>query len=118
MSVTQTVEIPASRRLTIDVPREVPTGSVILTFTPAAKRKMTEAEEIEYINRNAEWLNREADDVLLYQDLDAFEKELERLTPPELAVMHGAVVPFSLADIVFDRDDERPNRASRKGLDL
>ena len=35
MSVTQTVEIPANRRLTIDVPREVPTGSVILTFTPA-----------------------------------------------------------------------------------
>jgi len=34
MSVTQTVDIPASRRLTIDVPREVPTGPVILTFTP------------------------------------------------------------------------------------
>jgi len=34
MSVTQTVEIPANRRLVIDVPREVPTGPVILTFTP------------------------------------------------------------------------------------
>jgi len=34
MSFTQTVEIPANRRLVIDVPREVPTGSVILTFTP------------------------------------------------------------------------------------
>jgi hypothetical protein len=34
MSITQTVEIPASHRLTIDVPREVPTGAVILTFTP------------------------------------------------------------------------------------
>jgi hypothetical protein len=34
MSVTQTVAIPASHRLTIDVPREVPEGSVILTFTP------------------------------------------------------------------------------------
>jgi hypothetical protein len=34
MTVTQTVEIPASHRLTIDVPREVPAGSVILTFTP------------------------------------------------------------------------------------
>jgi len=34
MSVTQTVEIPDSRRLTIDVPSEVPTGPVILTFTP------------------------------------------------------------------------------------
>jgi hypothetical protein len=34
MAVTQTVEIPASRRLTIDVPREIPVGQVILTFTP------------------------------------------------------------------------------------
>jgi len=35
MTITQTVEIPADRRLTIEVPREVPTGAVILTFTPA-----------------------------------------------------------------------------------
>jgi hypothetical protein len=34
MTVTQTVEIPDSHRLTIDVPREVPAGQVILTFTP------------------------------------------------------------------------------------
>jgi hypothetical protein len=36
MTVTQTVEIPDSHRLTIDVPREVPAGAVILTFTPRA----------------------------------------------------------------------------------
>ena len=36
MSVTQTVEVPASHRLTIDVPREIPAGQVILTFTPAS----------------------------------------------------------------------------------
>jgi len=35
MSVTKTVKIPASRRLTIDVPREITTRSVILTFAPA-----------------------------------------------------------------------------------
>ena len=35
MSITQTVEIPDNHKLTIDVPREVPAGSVILTFTPA-----------------------------------------------------------------------------------
>jgi hypothetical protein len=35
MSVTQTVEIPASHRLTIEVPHEVPAGRAILTFTPA-----------------------------------------------------------------------------------
>jgi hypothetical protein len=35
MTITQTVDIPASRRLTIEVPREVPTGATILAFTPA-----------------------------------------------------------------------------------
>ena len=39
MTIEQTVEIPADRRLTIDVPREVPAGPVILTFTPAANQK-------------------------------------------------------------------------------
>jgi hypothetical protein len=37
MSLTQTVEIPASHRLTIDVPREIPTGRAILAFIPAPK---------------------------------------------------------------------------------
>jgi len=35
MSITQTVKVPVSHRLTIDVPREIPSGNVILTFTPA-----------------------------------------------------------------------------------
>ena len=39
MSITQTVEIPANRRLIIDVPCEVPTGPVILTFTPAKEEQ-------------------------------------------------------------------------------
>jgi len=34
MTITQTIEIPADRRITLEVPREVPTGPVILTFTP------------------------------------------------------------------------------------
>ena len=34
MSITQTVFIPKNRRLSIEVPREVPSGQVILTFTP------------------------------------------------------------------------------------
>jgi len=35
MTITQTVDIPASRRITIDVPHEVPEGRAILTFTLA-----------------------------------------------------------------------------------
>jgi len=42
MSITQTVEIPVNHKLTIDVPPEVPTGPVILTFTPQATAKSGE----------------------------------------------------------------------------
>jgi len=42
MSVTQTVEVPDSHRLMIDVPREIPAGPVILTFTPKVVPKSGE----------------------------------------------------------------------------
>jgi len=42
MSISQTVEIPASHRLVIDVPPEIPVGPVILTFTPKAAPKSGE----------------------------------------------------------------------------
>ena len=35
MAIEQTIEVPAGRRLTIDIPPEVPVGKAILTFTPA-----------------------------------------------------------------------------------
>jgi len=71
MTITQTVEIPTNRRLIIDVPREVPTGAVILAFTPASiTPKMSVAQELELINRHADRLNAEAIDVLSYQDID------------------------------------------------
>jgi hypothetical protein len=34
MIIEQTIEIPASRRLTIDVPPEIPAGRVVISFTP------------------------------------------------------------------------------------
>jgi len=49
MSITQTVEIPASHRLTIDVPPEIPAGPVILTFTP-----MTETDTVEFTDASPE----------------------------------------------------------------
>ena len=39
MNVTKTVEIPASHRLTIDVPAEVPAGPVVLVFIPAVDQE-------------------------------------------------------------------------------
>ena len=37
MTITQTIDIPADRRITIEVPREIPSGATIITFTPAPK---------------------------------------------------------------------------------
>ena len=37
MTVKQIVEIPANRRITLEVPQTVPEGKTILTFTPAAE---------------------------------------------------------------------------------
>jgi len=39
MTIEQTIEIPASHRITLDVPPEVPAGTVILTFTPASDQR-------------------------------------------------------------------------------
>jgi hypothetical protein len=36
MTIEQTVDVPASHRLTIEVPPEVPAGPVVITFTPKA----------------------------------------------------------------------------------
>jgi len=46
MTITQTVEIPVSHRLTIDVPREIPSGrtNIIVQF-PDKKRTQQEVDE-------------------------------------------------------------------------
>jgi hypothetical protein len=51
MRIEQTIEIPADRRIVIDVPPEIPMGRVILTFTPAADRAPEQAERIWNWNR-------------------------------------------------------------------
>jgi len=35
MTITQTIDIPADRRITLEVPREVPAGRTIIAFIPA-----------------------------------------------------------------------------------
>ena len=42
MSITQAVDVPESHRLTIEVPREVPAGPVVLTFTPKEEKPIKE----------------------------------------------------------------------------
>jgi len=36
MTIEQTIEIPANRRITLEVPRAVPVGKTILSFTPVS----------------------------------------------------------------------------------
>jgi hypothetical protein len=43
MVVEQTIEIPVSRLLTIEVPPEIPVGRTILAFTPAHDLSTAEA---------------------------------------------------------------------------
>ena len=35
MTITQTIEVPANRRITLEIPPQIPVGKVKLTFTPA-----------------------------------------------------------------------------------
>jgi hypothetical protein len=51
MTITQTVEIPPSRWLSIEVPREVPTGLVILTFTPAPAVSASDSLSVEDVRQ-------------------------------------------------------------------
>ena len=75
MTITQTIEIPADRRIVLTVPPEVPIGrtSVTIQFPvqkTSVKKCMTEAEEKELFKLHADELNAEALDVLSYQDVD------------------------------------------------
>jgi len=73
MSFTQTVEIPVSHRLTIDVPPEVPAGRAEIRFFPVSAGKepiqRSEARDIELFRLHADELNAEAEDVLSYQNM-------------------------------------------------
>ncbi|MDR2485283.1 MAG: hypothetical protein LBD55_07805 [Treponema sp.] len=66
MTIEQIIEIPASRRITIDLPPEIPPGKGILMVPRSCRGGQ---QDIERINRNAERLNQEALDVLSYQGL-------------------------------------------------
>ena len=78
MTITQTVEIPADRRITIEVPRETPIGKANMEYkiipfvNNKIKHRMTEEEEIEWINKNIEWLNKEAMENLSFRALNIF----------------------------------------------
>ena len=64
MTITQTVEIPESRRLTIEVPREVPAGPAILTFTPKAAEQELKTERGFGCLKGQIWMAKDFDEPL------------------------------------------------------
>ena len=63
MSITQTVDVPDSRRLTIDVPCEIPTGPVILTFTPYSGEKCEFEDLLSVSNGTLDFWDNEDDEI-------------------------------------------------------
>jgi len=68
MTITQTVEIPADRRkITLDVPREIPAGKTIIAFTPipeAVERNVPRKNWNEAFKK----MNQNGDDKLIFSD--------------------------------------------------
>ena len=56
MIITQTVDIPADYRLTIDVPREIPPGRTILTFTPTAAEQEKKKDRVPGCVKGQVWM--------------------------------------------------------------
>jgi hypothetical protein len=65
MIIEQIVNVPPSHRLLIDVPHEVPAGSVILTFTPK------EADEQERKKARVFGYARDKGEYWMAEDFDA-----------------------------------------------
>ena len=63
MCITQTVEVPASHRLTIDVPCEIPAGPVILTITPCGRNKSEFEDLLSVSNSTLDFWDNEDDKV-------------------------------------------------------
>jgi hypothetical protein len=63
MSITKTVNVPDSHRLTIDVPCEIPAGPVILTFTPYGKNKGEFEDLLSVSNSTLDFWDNEDDEI-------------------------------------------------------
>ena len=63
MSITQTVDVPDSHQLTIKVPYEIPTGPVILTFTPCGKNKSEFEDLLSVSNSTLDFWDNEDDEI-------------------------------------------------------
>jgi hypothetical protein len=63
MSITQTVDVPDSHRLTINVPCEIPVGPVILTFTPYGKKNCEFEDLLSVSSSTLDFWDNEDDEI-------------------------------------------------------
>jgi hypothetical protein len=88
MTIEQTVEIPASHVLTLEVPREIPEGKAVIAFTPVpADRKSVKNDVF------ALCLNR-----------STFENPPREPLKPLRGIAKGS--SFTVAQLLKDRRDE------------
>jgi hypothetical protein len=89
MTIQQTVEIPASHRLTIDVPREVPAGKATLTYSPepesvqtipAGRRKIPD-DLVAIVQAAAERAERERTDPAYRAEIMAIQRSCQEGGP-------------------------------------
>ena len=64
MTITQIVEIPADRKLIIDVPHEIPVGQVVLTITSKATEKEQKKEREPGCLKGQIWMAEDFDEPL------------------------------------------------------
>jgi len=99
MTITQTVEIPNDRRrITIEVPPEIPAGRTILTFTPASTGTMPakEADSTPLPGGNARTVE-EALQMAAEKAADPNRKPISRLFGKHKGILGGDGVAYQRA---------------------
>ncbi|MDR1467741.1 MAG: hypothetical protein LBT00_00460 [Spirochaetaceae bacterium] len=75
MTFEQTVEIPETQRVTIDIPREFPTGAATITFTPKAAFSADETRHRETVRDAIEQCRGIAKGVLSSDEIIAMRRK-------------------------------------------
>jgi hypothetical protein len=75
MTIEQKIDVPASRRITLEVPQEIPIGPVILTFTSTTEAAGECPECAKYRDPETGELHFNADTIAAFEEGDAMLRE-------------------------------------------